>query len=466
MTARPRTRAAIYTRISSDPDGDQLGVTRQEEDCRTLCERRGWEVAGVYTDDDRSAYSGKPRPRYIELCNDIKAGKVDAVVAWHPDRVHRSPRELEDWIDLIDAAQVRVQTVTAGEQDFSTADGRMYARITGSIARRESEHKSQRIRRKMVELAAAGKPHGGSRPYGYGKDKVTVDEAEAEVVREMVRRVLAGESLRSIANDLNERGVRTVTGKTWATATIRGMVMSPRIAGFREHSPAVNGKRVRSGEVAGKAMWTAIVDEESWRRVRALLTDPARRKNRAAQRYLLTGVIFCGRCDAPLVAGGRHGTRHYVCNNEPGRRPGCGRLKVVAERVEEVVVATVLEAASERDLAPSAAASSPDGAAAIEARMVELAEDWSRGELSRPEWHAARRSLEAQLGEVEQAEAEGLRTRARAAALADLPSRWPGMTFDERRSVLLAALKHVVIAPANGANRFDPARVSITEWRG
>jgi hypothetical protein len=53
-------RAAIYVRISSDRTGAGLGVARQEEDCRALCERLGWQVVRVYPDNDVSAYSGKP----------------------------------------------------------------------------------------------------------------------------------------------------------------------------------------------------------------------------------------------------------------------------------------------------------------------------------------------------------------------------------------------------------------------
>ncbi|HST13408.1 MAG TPA: recombinase family protein, partial [Gaiellaceae bacterium] len=52
-------RAGIYARISSDRDGDQLGVKRQIEDCRREAERRGFVVEDVYVDDDVSAWSGK-----------------------------------------------------------------------------------------------------------------------------------------------------------------------------------------------------------------------------------------------------------------------------------------------------------------------------------------------------------------------------------------------------------------------
>ena len=72
--------AAIYARISSDPEGTMLGVTRQVTDCRALAERRGWRVADTYIDDDVSAYKGKPRPQYRRMLDDMRAGAVDAVV--------------------------------------------------------------------------------------------------------------------------------------------------------------------------------------------------------------------------------------------------------------------------------------------------------------------------------------------------------------------------------------------------
>src|SRR3989442_14375571 len=94
-------RAGIYVRISHDPEHDQLGVQRQEKACRELAKRQGWPVVDVYQDDDLSAFTGKPRPAYQRLMADVTAGRVNAIVAWHGDRLHRSLRDLEDFIDLI-----------------------------------------------------------------------------------------------------------------------------------------------------------------------------------------------------------------------------------------------------------------------------------------------------------------------------------------------------------------------------
>src|SRR5271165_5724161 len=103
-------KAAIYTRISSD-DGTALGVARQERDCRELVARRGWTVAGVYTDNDVSATNGKPRPAYQRLLADLADGLVDAVVVWDLDRLHRRPIELEEFLDLADRRRVALASV-------------------------------------------------------------------------------------------------------------------------------------------------------------------------------------------------------------------------------------------------------------------------------------------------------------------------------------------------------------------
>ena len=125
--------AAIYCRISKDRAGAGLGVDRQEQDCRELAIRLGWTVTAVHADNDISAYSGKPRPAYRALLADLRAGRVDAVLAWHNDRLHRSTAELEEYIEVSGAAPTHF--VKAGPLDLSTASGRMTARITGAVSR-------------------------------------------------------------------------------------------------------------------------------------------------------------------------------------------------------------------------------------------------------------------------------------------------------------------------------------------
>jgi site-specific DNA recombinase len=140
-TAVTQTRAVIYCRISQDRTGAGLGVDRQREDCEALAERNGWDVVEVYVDNDVSAYSGKKRKDYRRMLADLEQGTATVVIAWHTDRLHRSPTELEEYIDLSERRGVATHTVQAGTIDLATPSGRMTARILGAVARQESEHK-------------------------------------------------------------------------------------------------------------------------------------------------------------------------------------------------------------------------------------------------------------------------------------------------------------------------------------
>jgi site-specific DNA recombinase len=110
-----------------------LGVARQEEDCREKAKQLGWPVGDVYVDNDVSAYSGKPRPAWQQLLAHVESGTVDAVLSWHVDRLTRSPRELEDVIDLADRRGLALATVT-GDIDLQSPTGRMVARLLGASA--------------------------------------------------------------------------------------------------------------------------------------------------------------------------------------------------------------------------------------------------------------------------------------------------------------------------------------------
>jgi len=111
-------KTAIYARISDDRDGDRLGVGRQLEDCRALAERKGWTVVDEYVDNDISAYKRRVRPAYRQMLADISEGLIDGLVVYHLDRLHRQPRELEEFFDVCDQAGVSDLASVTGDVDL------------------------------------------------------------------------------------------------------------------------------------------------------------------------------------------------------------------------------------------------------------------------------------------------------------------------------------------------------------
>src|SRR6188508_1522552 len=166
MTPEQQASTALYCRVSRDREGAGLAVERQETELREMAARLGLPavIEPAYSDNDMSAYSlRKPRPGYLALLADIESGRVTHLLAWHNDRLHRSPAELEDFIDVVEAHGVAIQTKHGGLIDLTTPGGRAVARILGAVARLESEIKTERIRSKHVQLAGNGDFNGGGR---------------------------------------------------------------------------------------------------------------------------------------------------------------------------------------------------------------------------------------------------------------------------------------------------------------
>jgi site-specific DNA recombinase len=461
--------AAIYARISSDPTGAELGVTRQLEDCRRLAEQRGLTVAEEYVDDDRSAWSGKLRPAYRRMLDDIRAGSVGTVLVWHADRLHRQPRELEEYIEVCEPGGVPTLACVSGPIDLSNPDGRLIARMLGAVAAHESDSKSRRIRRKTLELAMAGQPSGGgTRPFGYQADRRTLDPDEAAAVRGAVARVLAGDSLRAVARDLNERGITTSAGGPWSIQTLRRMLLSARISGQREHR----------GEIVAVGDWAPIITPEETTRLRARLNDPDRLTRRTVRRYLLSGgLLRCGLCDAVLTARPREGgDRRYVCSKGPGQ-PGCGRIGVLADPLESLIVEAVLYRLDTPELAAALAgvastnadaAAAGDALALDQAQLDELARAHGERLITLREWLAARAPIEARIDAAKRRLSRLTHTSAiepYVGASSALRAVWADLPLNSQRSIVAAILDRAIVRPAvPGRTRFDPARVEPV-WR-
>ncbi|MFZ0118240.1 MAG: recombinase family protein [Pseudonocardiaceae bacterium] len=480
-------RAAIYCRISLDREGAGLGVARQEEDCRALAQRLDWPVVcKPYVDNDVSAYSGKPRPQWQHLLGDVESGAVDAVLCWHVDRLTRSPRELEDVIELADRHGLALATVT-GDIDLQTPTGRMVARLLGASARYESEHKGERQRRQIQQAAEAGhQVAGGRRPYGYalergtGRITATVDPVEGPVVEDCARRVLAGESIASIVRDLNQRGVLTSAGNHWNRTTLRRMLCSARISGRREHIPtdSYQGVRPLVGEIVStESDWPGIISVEESDRLRALLTRPDRRiTTGGARKHLLSGILHCARCGQPMVGRSSRGVLRYVCNRNPdGGKGACGRMYITAAPTDEHIRDLVLTALDSPEMAPRLRQrdqSEPDLHARIRAdedELETLAAEKASGEISRAEWKIARAPVVVRLDAARERLAASTQTTALdgfVGTLEEMRARWEWCNVSQRRAVVTAVLESVTVHPVTvmGRNRVDPDRLE-PRWR-
>jgi DNA invertase Pin-like site-specific DNA recombinase len=307
-------KTATYLRQSPDRDLTKVSIDYQREGLLKLCADKRWDDPVEYMDRNVSATTGR-RDAYEDLCEDIRNGIVGRVAVWDMDRLHRQPRELEDFIDLAEKHHVELANV-GGDVNLSTPSGRMFARMKGTVAKYEVEQKGVRQKAANKERAKTGKPWVG-RTFGYDGDKTV--ETEAEAIRQACAEMLNGASLWSIANDWNSRGITTVKGCTWTGGTVKQVPIRARNAGLQTYDEEV----LEDIETS----WPAIVSRDTWDAVRAYLANPNRHTGKKRARvHLLSGLAVCGLCGRKMGTTGRKtktGAKRmvYQCKNT-----GCMRV--------------------------------------------------------------------------------------------------------------------------------------------
>jgi site-specific DNA recombinase len=472
---RHALRAVIYARVSQDPRQQLRSVSQQVDECTAECKRRGWTVARVFTDNDRSAsrYATKQRPEYGRLIDFLRAGNADVLVTWESSRAQR---DLEAYVRLRKVAEENgVQWSYKGRlYDLSRTDDRFTTGLDALLDERESSVTRDRILRDKRAHALKGLP-GGQVPFGYRREydphtktllRQVVREDQAAVVREAARRIAAGETCYTVAQDFNRRGTLSPTGKNWYHRTIRELVT--------RH--AYIGKRVHQGKVIGDAVWPPILDDATFYACTGRFSNPARRNGRPGKiRYLLSSIVRCDVCGGRVVAAMKPGQASvYNCLGKKSANGANGRMGCVSLNLalfDKHITALVIE----RLARPDAAELVADGrraddavtamgeAAEKRARLEEFADAAARGDLSPA---ALARVEERLLPEIEAAEKRAAVAQVdpvlRDVVRPDIGDIWENLPLTQRREVI-TALMDISLTPSMG-RVMDTRRIKIA-WK-
>jgi Recombinase/Resolvase, N terminal domain len=390
---------------------------------------------------------------------DIRDGGIGAVVAWDLDRLHRRPIELEYFMALADEKHLALATVS-GDVDLSTAQGRLVARLKGSVAAHEGEHRKARQLRAARQRADQGIPNW-SQAFGYLGDTRQLDPHTAPLVKQAYADVLAGASLTGICRQWNADGVRTVTGRPWTAEVLTHFMRKPRNAGLRAYK----------GEIVGKGTWPPLVDESTWRAAQAVLDAPSRVPGRkAVRRHLLTGVALCGKCRHTLSGSYRtDGRIVYVCKH-------CHGVSILAENVEPMAYQIVAGRLAKSDATDLLKAEQHDTAEAEKLRteratlLVELDNigvERADGLLTGKQAKIATDRITEKLAGIEARQQDQDRLR----VLDGIPLGKPGAAAavnklsPDRFRAVLDLLMTITVAPVGKSGKvFNPERVQV-DWK-
>lgn len=467
-------RAGIYGRQSH---GSTKSIDEQVTECTRDVAGLGYELAEVYRDTvSASRYARRGRDDWPRLLTAVDSGELDVVVVWESSR---GDRTLESWAGFLELCRTRgvLIRVTDDAETYDVRKPKHWKQLAtdGVSNAYYSEETRQRNLRTARLTAEAGKPNGPV-PFGFERhydprtreliEQVPVVD-EAELVREVFRRIADGEPVKPLADELNARGApapgKWRSGDRWSAQSIRELV----------HRKAYIGRRSHNGDPdTHAAVWPPIVSESLFWQANRVLADRAARYWRPSrQSHLLTGLPVCDACGK--VFGGStpaQGRRLYACR-------GCGS-RVSADQLEELVLAYVLGRLARTDVYATLKRQGEDADAELASARAEAdrlrdelaawVADAAAGRVTRTSFQAIEAGLVARIEAADRkVETAGLPPAVRELIDAgdELPQRWAAMPLAARRDVVAALVDVVVFRGRRGVKRPIAERVTIT-WRG
>lgn len=339
LTDGPK-KVAIWIRVSSEDQARGESPRTHEQRARMYAEIKGWHVVTLY---DLSGISGKTvldHPESRRMVEDVRAGRIDALIFSRLARLARNTKELLEIAEIF--KQHNASLVSLGESiDTSTPAGMLLFTVLGALAEWERSEISARVAASVPIRAAMGKPTGGHGPFGYRWDqesrRLVVDPAAAEVVRAIFRVFLEeqGNKARTVRR-LGAMGVRTRNGAKWAVTSVTRMLDNTAYAGRRvaNYSRSTGDKKHWKRKPEHEWVYhdvEPIIDMETWEKTKAYQVRRAAEKTTMSgvpkeSKHLFGGLLVCA-CGKKLYM------RYHPKKTPKYRCNGCRRLVAESDLV-------------------------------------------------------------------------------------------------------------------------------------
>ena len=308
--------AGIYIRVSTEDqarEGFSLG--EQEEKLRQLCKYKDFEIYKVYKDAGISAKNMKDRPAFQEMLEDMKAGKLNYIVAYKLDRVTRSVRDLEVLITTLEDYHCFL-ICDRDDVNTSTANGRFFVRMLTVLSQLEIEIVSERTKFGLNGAIKSGHIPGKC-PFGYYRDTdktLKINNSTKDLVIRIFEMYLEGKSYQAIANILNSEKITSPTKKKWCDSTIDRIINNKIYIGDYERYRLDNSKETEvfmnvAPAIITRAMWEEVQKQKE-------KNQRSYCRNRV---YIFFQKLICPTCGSIMTCKGAGGSKakylYYHCDN-------------------------------------------------------------------------------------------------------------------------------------------------------
>jgi DNA invertase Pin-like site-specific DNA recombinase len=433
-------------------------------------------VIDSYKDVASAWMPGAKRPRYKHALVDLAAGRIDGIACLAVDRLTRRRDQVRPILNAMEQMKGRLFFLW-DELDTASDDPDTELRLHELVARAEREAERTSRRYKLVAQHRAQQRKisgGGTRPFGHSLDWFTIVPEEAEAIRDAAKRVLEGKGVYAIVQEWNLNGPRPVKAEQWTTQVLKSILLQPRLVAKRDYGEDLF-------DLEGVP---PILDEKTWERVCARLSEPKPHTGSSHTHRLLSGIAQCGRCTVALRGGknSRYNKSIYVCPPKSRGEGSCGALCINSDPVDEIVSGKVVEWLSDKGNVNKLLALHSNGPqdealtrriAEINDALVDLSYLLAKRKIRTAEYEARWDELVA-----ERADKTRQRTTTREAGILvealtfeDVAEEWNARPLEWRRAIIRLCASRIVVEPVGktaGAQKgrsgfaLDPERVQIT----
>lgn len=371
---KKRKIIAIYCRVSTDEQAEfGYSIDEQKRLLEEWCKANDYIIYKCYSDRGISGKNIKDRPALKELLSDAKEGKFDMVISW---KINRVSRKLEDVLKIVSLLEKNNITFKSYSEPFETDTpaGRMQFQMMALIGEFERGTIAQNVKMGMIAKAKSGNWCGG-RVLGYdlvpnnspeeekkGKNKLEINEKEAEIVRFIFNEYSKGKGYKAITNQINKLGYKTKKGNNFSVGSIRDILTNPVYIGeirynVRQNWSEKRRRNINPNPIRVKGKHEAIIDRELWDKVQLILESKKGKPSRIYDgEYPLTGILRCPKCGAGMVIsrttntladGTKKRIAYYCCGNWKNKGTSvCNSNTIRVDKANEYVFKKIEELVS------------------------------------------------------------------------------------------------------------------------
>lgn len=356
-----KKRIGLYARVSTEMQTDGYSIQGQLNQLKEYCQFQGYKVIDEYTD---RGISGKTtqRPALQRMLKDAKENKLDCIMVYKTNRLARNTSDLLSIVEKLYKLNVEFFSLTE-KIEIATSTGKLMLQILASFSEFERNTIVENVYNGQRQRAIEGY-YQGNLPLGYdkipdSKKELMINQHEANIVKYIFESYAKGHGYRKIANALNHKGYVTKKDNPFSINSITYILVNPFYIGkiqFAKYKDWNEKRRkgLNDKPIIADGKHPPIISQELWDKVQS-------RKKQVSQKpqvhgkgtNLLTGIIHCPECGAPMAASNTTNTlkdgtkkriRYYSCSNFRNKGSKvCSANSVRADVIEKYVMDQILE---------------------------------------------------------------------------------------------------------------------------